>query len=211
MTRSHYSPSLGRFLSRDPIAEQGGRNLYAFVRNNPILEVESLGLAKLVLNVTKSLVKNYRSHIYGWTEGMWSTYHTPYLVCEKSKNGKYFLYKDKNERNSTLIVDVWYLKQGSTVIRQSKEYTITNHTEWLIYRHEMLRVNAYKDTVLKALHAGDVAYNKILGIGCNCEESMKDWFRQEKIFLRESNIEIERAKSRFETALANIGYYDRPL
>ena len=30
----HYSPSLGRFLSRDPIQEQGGLNLYAFVRNN---------------------------------------------------------------------------------------------------------------------------------------------------------------------------------
>ena len=29
----HYSPSLGRFLSRDPIEEQGGLNLYAFVRN----------------------------------------------------------------------------------------------------------------------------------------------------------------------------------
>ena len=30
----HYSPSLGRFLSRDPIEEQGGWNLYAFVGNN---------------------------------------------------------------------------------------------------------------------------------------------------------------------------------
>ena len=29
----HYSPSLGRFLSRDPIEEQGGLNLYAFVKN----------------------------------------------------------------------------------------------------------------------------------------------------------------------------------
>ena len=29
----HYSPSLGRFLSRDPIQEQGGLNLYAFVEN----------------------------------------------------------------------------------------------------------------------------------------------------------------------------------
>ena len=27
----HYSPDLGRFLSRDPIEEQGGLNLYAFV------------------------------------------------------------------------------------------------------------------------------------------------------------------------------------
>ncbi|MBE6402047.1 MAG: RHS repeat-associated core domain-containing protein [Verrucomicrobia bacterium] len=29
----HYSPSLGRFLSRDPIAEQGGLNLYRFINN----------------------------------------------------------------------------------------------------------------------------------------------------------------------------------
>ena len=32
----HYSPSLGRFLSRDPIEEQGGLNLYAFVCNKTI-------------------------------------------------------------------------------------------------------------------------------------------------------------------------------
>ena len=30
----HYSPTDGRFLSRDPIEEQGGRNLYAFLRNS---------------------------------------------------------------------------------------------------------------------------------------------------------------------------------
>ena len=33
----HYSPALGRFLSRDSIAEQGGLNLYAFVKNNPMI------------------------------------------------------------------------------------------------------------------------------------------------------------------------------
>ncbi len=33
----HYSPSLGRFLSRDPIEEQGGLNLYAFVGNCPFI------------------------------------------------------------------------------------------------------------------------------------------------------------------------------
>ena len=40
----HYSPSLGRFLSRDPIAEQGGLNLYAFVKNAPALRVDYNGL-----------------------------------------------------------------------------------------------------------------------------------------------------------------------
>jgi RHS repeat-associated protein len=31
-----YSPSLGRWISRDPIEENGGNNLYQFVRNTPI-------------------------------------------------------------------------------------------------------------------------------------------------------------------------------
>ena len=39
----HYSPSLGRFLSRDPIEEQGGLNLYAFVGNNSISISDILG------------------------------------------------------------------------------------------------------------------------------------------------------------------------
>ena len=41
----HYSPSLGRFLSRDPIEEQGGLNLYAFVGNKPSLHTDVLGTA----------------------------------------------------------------------------------------------------------------------------------------------------------------------
>ena len=40
----HYSPALGRFLSRDPIEEQGGLNLYAFVGNRLFLAIDTLGL-----------------------------------------------------------------------------------------------------------------------------------------------------------------------
>ena len=39
----HYSPSFGRFLSRDPIEEQGGLNLYPFVKNAPIFKLDELG------------------------------------------------------------------------------------------------------------------------------------------------------------------------
>ena len=39
----HYSPSLGRFLSRDPIEEQGGRNLYVFVGNSVLLKFDYCG------------------------------------------------------------------------------------------------------------------------------------------------------------------------
>ncbi|MBP3303141.1 MAG: RHS repeat-associated core domain-containing protein, partial [Opitutales bacterium] len=44
----HYSPSLGRFLSRDPIAEQGGLNLYAFVGNDSYILSDNLGLLTYV-------------------------------------------------------------------------------------------------------------------------------------------------------------------
>ena len=34
----------GNWLSRDPITERGGRNLYGFIRNNPISNLDRLGL-----------------------------------------------------------------------------------------------------------------------------------------------------------------------
>lgn len=37
-------PTLGRWPSRDPIAERGGLNLYGFVDNNPVNWVDALGL-----------------------------------------------------------------------------------------------------------------------------------------------------------------------
>jgi RHS repeat-associated protein len=43
----YYSPRLGRWLSRDPIGEMGGRNLYAYVRNGPENGVDPKGLASL--------------------------------------------------------------------------------------------------------------------------------------------------------------------
>jgi RHS repeat-associated protein len=40
----YYNPSTGRWLSRDPIEEAGGVNLYGFVSNNPTNDVDPLGL-----------------------------------------------------------------------------------------------------------------------------------------------------------------------
>jgi hypothetical protein len=39
----YYNPELGRWMSRDPIEERGGWNLYAMVNNNPILSWDALG------------------------------------------------------------------------------------------------------------------------------------------------------------------------
>jgi RHS repeat-associated protein len=39
-----YNPALGRWLSRDPIGENGGTNLYGYVFNSPVKLVDPLGL-----------------------------------------------------------------------------------------------------------------------------------------------------------------------
>jgi RHS repeat-associated protein len=40
-----YVPSLGRWLTRDPIGEAGGINLYGFVGNNPVIFIDANGRA----------------------------------------------------------------------------------------------------------------------------------------------------------------------
>ena len=50
----YYNPELGRWISRDPIEEQGGFNLYCIIGNNPLLGWDSLGyeLCSLCSNLT---------------------------------------------------------------------------------------------------------------------------------------------------------------
>ena len=43
----YYSPDLGRWLTRDPIEEDGGDNLYAFCGNSPLSTFDYLGMAKI--------------------------------------------------------------------------------------------------------------------------------------------------------------------
>ena len=40
---AYYNPEQGRWLSRDPIEEDGGKNLYTFVENAPVNKVDFLG------------------------------------------------------------------------------------------------------------------------------------------------------------------------
>lgn len=44
-----YSPSMGRWLSKDPMQDRGGLNLYGFVGNLPLSQVDVNGMAELNL------------------------------------------------------------------------------------------------------------------------------------------------------------------
>ena len=52
----YYSPSLGRWLSKDPIEEDGGLNLYAFAENNGVNAVDYLGLTDSECSASCALV-----------------------------------------------------------------------------------------------------------------------------------------------------------
>jgi RHS repeat-associated protein len=67
-----YNPALGRWLSRDPIGEAGGTNLYQYVNNNPLNKIDQLGLTGEPA-WTKLLAT--AGHILGAGGDFWSAYN----------------------------------------------------------------------------------------------------------------------------------------
>jgi RHS repeat-associated protein len=47
----HYLPGVGRWLTRDPIGEKGGLNLFAFVNNAPTDATDYLGLYRILVRI----------------------------------------------------------------------------------------------------------------------------------------------------------------
>lgn len=43
----HYNPRDGRWISRDPIGEEGGENLYGFISNCSVMYIDTFGLRKI--------------------------------------------------------------------------------------------------------------------------------------------------------------------
>lgn len=52
-----YNPYIGRWLSRDPIGEQAGLNLYAYVGNEPVRNLDPFGLDAYIRSANGSVVR----------------------------------------------------------------------------------------------------------------------------------------------------------
>ncbi len=51
----YYVPETGRWLSRDPIAERGGLNLFAFVGNDVLNKLDYLGMAQILTDLMQDV------------------------------------------------------------------------------------------------------------------------------------------------------------
>ncbi len=65
----YYSPTFGRFINRDPIAEKGGLNLYGFCGNNGINGIDVLGRGNFFEDIGHAL-----SSLWDHT-GLWLSRH----------------------------------------------------------------------------------------------------------------------------------------
>ena len=88
----YYSPELGRWLTRDPIEEDGGDNLYAFCENNGVDKFDKLGLVSFCdcINVVSLEVRykkawwKYMGHIL--SEPRYTEALTSNLIKKKKDN-----------------------------------------------------------------------------------------------------------------------------
>jgi RHS repeat-associated protein len=82
-----YSPSLGRWISRDPIGEMGGLNLYGYVLNNPVRWIDQLGYDIWIEGPSLNEPAGHLSINVGDPDGEYSSYSfgvngDPYLGGE---------------------------------------------------------------------------------------------------------------------------------
>jgi hypothetical protein len=75
-----YDPNLARWIQRDPIGEQGGLNVYAYVDNNPIVFIDVFGLAGAIPGFPAIIggplsVPSYRdTPFYDWISSLFPPY-----------------------------------------------------------------------------------------------------------------------------------------
>lgn len=78
----YYDPTTGRWLSRDPIEERGGVNLFGFVKNNAISRIDAIGLAVFEYEMKGPKTEKTSYAGGGWTDDSYLYYHGHTFVSD---------------------------------------------------------------------------------------------------------------------------------
>lgn len=65
-----YNPSAGRWLNRDPLGEEGEKNLHAFVANKPMRLVDPLGLSSVPVSLAEAIASGNVAQVEAILAGM---------------------------------------------------------------------------------------------------------------------------------------------
>ena len=82
-----YDAELGRWLSADPLAEEGGMNLYAYVEDNPLYMSDLLGLWGAGVDVGGNLTAWPAAHVEGMAGLGYFSGGKPKSECGDSSSG----------------------------------------------------------------------------------------------------------------------------
>jgi hypothetical protein len=85
---AYYDPTVGRWASRDPIGELGANNLYVAFGNNPVNEVDYLGLHTTGVEYhSEGRAERDPWYLTDWTESESGISDTPYAWYEQTVRG----------------------------------------------------------------------------------------------------------------------------
>jgi len=81
-----YDPNLQRWINRDPIAEEGGINVHAFVENSPFFFVDLYGL---ILRIDPNARPSFRDHMKDCIQNLINNSETGRKLVQEAIDSKY--------------------------------------------------------------------------------------------------------------------------
>jgi hypothetical protein len=174
--RAFYNPSTGRWLSRDPIGQRAGVNLYGFVENDPLGKCDAHGLA-----VIFTLAED-RQGDAELGEGEWAKTRTAFspVSLQKSACGRGLFGLGSGVKYALTTP----LRADSIIYYRSDipPDQLLPRTQKTVRQHEYEHLNNHR-AYAKAL---DLAVGSLVNGGCLCPpcgEALEKYLRKAVVYL----------------------------
>jgi RHS repeat-associated protein len=157
----YFNPTEGRFLSRDPIEEQGGPNLYGFLGNDPISKVDAVGLSFIrkpgVINVRDYEIGGHAAH----TEPHWRVQ----AGCKGCIKSGFTIIQTSNDLYVEVKIAVEF--KGSKV-DLGPRLTSEEHEDVHVAHYE-----AWYNTYANKNYSGITTFTTLN----DCQDAIKKWYK----------------------------------
>ena len=133
-----YSPELGRWISRDPIEEEGGVNLYGFCRNGTYFGIDPIGMKRYItqfdiLGITGTRSNPIRTHLHvGVAVDLWEKRKdNPRSRCWHWKRTGILTFDFRPDIHSVLGLPAFLATIGKGSIKVSEGMTLVDPIRYM--------------------------------------------------------------------------------